>query len=113
MAEAPADVIQDPYLATLNLTNSEHIKLYNKEIFGLPENDRYDLTSFKWTTFTKNCNMLYPHLDSNKNFRLSHPGIEPMHLLNPTMSSHATHQPHKPWWTHNLKYCGKTTQEQV
>ena len=73
MAAAPADGIQDPYLTTINLTNSEHLKLYHKAILGLPENDRYDLTSSKWTDFTKNWRMLYPHLDSNKKFRFSHP----------------------------------------
>ena len=36
-----------------------------------------------------------------------------IHLLNPTMSSNTTHQPHKPWWTQTVKYCGKTTQERI
>ena len=31
---APVDGIQDPYLATLELSTSEHLKLYNKAIFG-------------------------------------------------------------------------------
>ena len=44
---APADVIQDPYLAIINLSTSKNIKLYNKEIFGLPESDRYNLTRSK------------------------------------------------------------------
>ena len=48
---APAGGIQDRYLATLNLTTSEHINIYNKEIIGLPENDRYDLTRYKLTEF--------------------------------------------------------------
>ena len=48
---APADGIQDPYLAILNLTTSEYLKLYNKEIIELPESDRYDLTRSKWTDF--------------------------------------------------------------
>ena len=44
---APADVIQDPYLEIINLSTSENLKLYNKEIFGLPESDRYNLTRSK------------------------------------------------------------------
>ena len=48
---APADGIQYPYPAFLYLSVSEHIKLYNKEISGLPERDRYDLTTYKWTEF--------------------------------------------------------------
>ena len=51
MAEAPAERIQDPYLAILNLTTSEHLNLYDKEIFGLHEDETYDLTRFKWTNF--------------------------------------------------------------
>ena len=45
----PADGLQDPYLATLNISTSENIKLYNKAIVGLTESDRYDLTRSKWT----------------------------------------------------------------
>ena len=48
---APVDGIQDPYLATLELSTYEQLKLYNKKISGLPESDRYDLTRSKWTDF--------------------------------------------------------------
>ena len=51
MASAPDDGFQYPYLATLDLSISEHLNLYNKAIFGLPEMDRYDLTRSKWTEF--------------------------------------------------------------
>ena len=44
MAASPADGIQDPYLATLYLSASDHIKLYNKAIVGIPESDRYEFT---------------------------------------------------------------------
>ena len=43
--------LHDPYLATLENSTYEHLKLYNKAIVGLPESDRYDLTSYKWTEF--------------------------------------------------------------
>ena len=46
---AEYDSLQYPYLATLYLNTSEHIKLYNKAINGLSESDRYDLTRSKWT----------------------------------------------------------------
>ena len=45
------DGLQDTYLENLYLTNSEHLKLYNKAIIGLTESDRYDLTKSKWTDF--------------------------------------------------------------
>ena len=48
---ATAGMLQDPYLDNLNLTTSEHINLYNKAIFGLPEINRYELTGSKWTGF--------------------------------------------------------------
>ena len=48
---APADVIQNPYLVTLNLTTLEHLKLYNKAIIGLPGSYRYRLTRSKWAGF--------------------------------------------------------------
>ena len=48
---APADGIQDPYLPIIDIYTSEHIKLYNKEIVGLIESNRYDLTRSKWTDF--------------------------------------------------------------
>ena len=51
MAAESADGIHHPYLYTLYITTSEHLKLYNKAIVGLHESDRYDLTSSKWTEF--------------------------------------------------------------
>ena len=48
---ALADGIQDPYLTILNFYTSEHLKLYNKAIVGLPESDRYDITISKRTDF--------------------------------------------------------------
>ena len=48
---APVDRIQGPYLATLEFSTSEHLKLYNKAIVGLPESDRYDITISKRTDF--------------------------------------------------------------
>ena len=47
MEAAPSDRLQDPYLVTLNITISEHLKLYNKAVVGLTENERYDLTRSK------------------------------------------------------------------
>ena len=47
----PVEGIQDPYLDPIKLYTYEHLKLYNKEIFGLPEIDWYDLTRSKWTDF--------------------------------------------------------------
>ena len=47
----PVDGLQDPYLETLYLSTSEHFKLYNKAIVGIPESDRYDLIRSKWTNF--------------------------------------------------------------
>ena len=58
------DRLQDPYLFYLDLTTSEYLNIYNKEVFRLPENDRYGLTRSKWTFFTKIWRMLYPYLDS-------------------------------------------------
>ena len=46
-----ADGLQDPYLNTLDISTSENLKLYNKEIVGLTESERYDLTRSKWTDF--------------------------------------------------------------
>ena len=46
-----ADSLKDPYLVTLDLKTSEHLKLYNKAITGLSESDRYNLTSSKWADF--------------------------------------------------------------
>ena len=47
----PVDGLQDPYLATLDMATSEHLKIYNKKIVGIPESERYDLTRYKWTDF--------------------------------------------------------------
>ena len=49
MAEAPYDGLQDPYLVPLDLSTSEHLKLYDKAIFELPERDRYVHTKYEWT----------------------------------------------------------------
>ena len=43
--------LQDPYLSILNISTSEHLKLYNKAIVGLPESDRYDITRSEWNNF--------------------------------------------------------------
>ena len=43
---SPADSIQEPYLAILNLSTFEHIKLCNKEVVGITGSDRYDLTIY-------------------------------------------------------------------
>ena len=51
MAE-PVNGLQDPYLATLEISTSEHFNIYNKAIVGLPESDRYDLTVAHCTTRT-------------------------------------------------------------
>ena len=51
MTAAPDNDIHNPYLSTLYLSTSEHIKFYNKEIVGIPESDRYNLTISKWTEF--------------------------------------------------------------
>ena len=48
---AQVDGSQDPYLATIDLSMSEQLYLYNKTIVGLPESDIYDLTRSKWTDF--------------------------------------------------------------
>ena len=48
---APADGLQDPYLSIIYISTPEHINIYKKEIFGLPESDRYDMTRYKWTGF--------------------------------------------------------------
>ena len=48
---APVYELQDPYLPTSDLSTYEHLKLYNKEIVGIPESDRYDITRSGWTDF--------------------------------------------------------------
>ena len=49
MAEALDDRMQDPYMDNLDLSTSEHLKLYDKAIFELPERDRYVHTKYEWT----------------------------------------------------------------
>ena len=51
MSESPPNGIQDPYLTTLDLFTSKHLKIYNKAIVGLTESDRYDHTRSKWSDF--------------------------------------------------------------
>ena len=46
-----ADILQDPYLATLDLKTSENIKPYNKAITGLSVSDIYNPTMSKWADF--------------------------------------------------------------
>ena len=48
---AAADELLHPYLVILNISTSEHLKLYNKAFLGLPESVRYDLTRSKWNDF--------------------------------------------------------------
>ena len=48
---AETDSLQDPYLVTMDPKTSEHLNIFNKEITGLSESNRYDLTSSKWTDF--------------------------------------------------------------
>ena len=48
---AKSDSLQDPYLATLDLKNSEYFTLYIKAITRLSDNDRYDITRSKWIYF--------------------------------------------------------------
>ena len=48
---ASSDSLQYPYLDTLYLNTSEHLKIYKNSITGLSERDRYDLTSSKCTYF--------------------------------------------------------------
>ena len=45
---AAADRLQDPYLYILYIFILEHLKIYNKAIFGLLENYRYDTIRSKW-----------------------------------------------------------------
>ena len=48
---SPAVGLQDPYLSNLDLSISEHLTLYNKEIAGLKESDRCYFIISKWTGF--------------------------------------------------------------
>ena len=45
------DGLQDPYLSIINIPVSKNLNLYNKEIFGLTEINRYDLNRYKLTEF--------------------------------------------------------------
>ena len=87
---APADGIQDPYLAILNLTTSEYLKLYNKEIIELPESDRYDLTRSKWTDFYQELEVAvskFQFTSAVKIFTLryvNHSPTEPNNVISPT-----------------------------
>ena len=49
--EAPVYLLQEPYPAILYISTLEHLKLYNKTVWGVPESDRCDLTIYKWTDF--------------------------------------------------------------
>ena len=49
--EAPSDRINDPYPVILYIYTAQHLKIYSKEISGLAESDRYDMTKYKWTEF--------------------------------------------------------------
>ena len=53
MAASPVDRIQGPHMATLDITTSKNLNLYNKKQFALPEKDRYDLTTSKCTDLYK------------------------------------------------------------
>lgn len=46
-----SDRPQDPYLVTLNISNSEQLNIYNNANVELSNNDRYDLTISKCTDF--------------------------------------------------------------
>ena len=46
-----ADGKQDPYMDTIYLKTLEHMKFYNKDIFGLTGDGMCDLTTSKWTYF--------------------------------------------------------------
>ena len=45
------DGIQEPDLVTIVFSTSEHINIYKKEMVGLPESDRYDLTRSQCADF--------------------------------------------------------------
>ena len=48
---SPVYRLQDPQQAKLNPFTFENIKLYTKEIVGLPEIHRCDITRSKWNDF--------------------------------------------------------------
>ena len=43
--------LQDPYLSNMNLSTPDQLNIYNKAIYRINENDRYDLTRSKGTHF--------------------------------------------------------------
>ena len=51
MAAAPADRLQDHYLATLDITTLKHLNLYNQYTVGLSDSNRYDPTRSNWNEF--------------------------------------------------------------
>ena len=52
---APAYGLWDPYLPIIHIYTSEHPQLYNKAIFGLPENYRYGQIIPVVFWYPKNC----------------------------------------------------------
>ena len=44
---AASDGLHGSYLSVLNISISDHFKLYNKAIVGIPESHRYDPTRYK------------------------------------------------------------------
>ena len=110
---APSDGIQYRHIVTLNITTSENIMFYNKAIVGLPENNRYDLTSYKWTEFYQEL------LDSVSTFRfkaavlnmtvrnVAHETTEFKNVISFCTSTTQV------IWNQTVKICGLITQEQV
>ena len=91
--------LQDLYLDTIDLLTPENINLYNKEIVGLPESDRYDLTRSKCTEF-------YQELeDSISTFRFKSAVLIVIgrDAGKSRKSSCTTHPSNKSWWTHTVK----------
>ena len=62
MVAAPYDGIQDPYLVTLNLTISEHLKLYNKAIIGFDWKWRVWPNQIQLNWFLPRIGGLYIHI---------------------------------------------------
>ena len=77
--ESPADGHQDPYLTTLDITTSENLKLYNKEILGYRKTAGMTWPDPSGPTFTNNWRIMYPHyLDSNQQLWLQQTYMESM-----------------------------------
>ena len=57
-----ADGLQDSYLSTLKISTSENSRS-TTSIFGIPENDRYNLTRSKWADFYQNLEYLFLFFD--------------------------------------------------